>query len=443
MDHDVINAFVENLCNHFNLTNESVKCNVRKHSENLLRDGDMSFPLYYIMKNIKENKPDCELPTATILESSGTLESISESDSKKWNLEEQLTSLKEASATWKLRIEKCEIQRNRVVIYFQKDYTFRTTLRNVLQVQHLYGSCQKRKQGIVIEASVSEGDDMDLSQLRVKYLKDFAVRAAKQSGYNTFDSSEACDCIGFILTTKSSKDLPDRMKAVICGAVVNAKSRTKETDMLAKEYLRLRESDMRTAALHKYGTAVEGDVKWNSLISSLGEAAVKMELLKVKPSQTVSLSLESDYKVSRERSSKGATFVLYNYARITSILKQFHEKEEKKLYPTLLTLDEIDFALLKCDEEWQLLHFIIVYPSIVNSLGNDLEKGILKPHVICVFLSAMCKTFSVYYRRIRILREPRQHLFPTMCARIYLLKALQITLQSSLHLMGIDTVNQM
>ncbi|XP_047116480.1 DALR anticodon-binding domain-containing protein 3 isoform X3 [Schistocerca piceifrons] len=385
MDHDVINAFVENLCNHFNLTNESVKCNVRKHSENLLRDGDMSFPLYYTMTNFKENETNCELPTAAILESSVTSDSISESDSKELNL----------------------------------------------------------KEGIVIEASVSEGDDMDLSQLRVKYLKDFAVRAAKQSGYNTFDSSEACDCIGFVLTTKSSKDLPDRMKAVICGAVVNAKSRTKETDMLAKEYLRLRENDMRTAALHKYGTAVEDDVKWNSLISSLGEAAVKMELLKVKPSQTVSLSLESDYKVSWERSSKGATFVLYNYARITSILKQFHEKEEKKLYPTLLTLDEIDFASLKCDEEWQLLHFIIVYPSIVNSLGNDLEKGILKPHVICIFLSAMCKTFSVYYRRIRILREPRQHLFPTMCARIYLLKALQITLQSSLHLMGIDTVNQM
>ncbi|XP_046998693.1 DALR anticodon-binding domain-containing protein 3 isoform X3 [Schistocerca americana] len=385
MDHDVINAFVENLCNHFNFTNESVKCNVRKHSENLLRDGDMSFPLYYTMTNFKENETNCELPTAAILESSVTSDSISESDSKELNL----------------------------------------------------------KEGIVIEASVSEGDDMDLSQLRVKYLKDFAVRAAKQSGYNTFDSSEACDCIGFVLTTKSSKDLPDRMKAVICGAVVNAKSRTKETDMLAKEYLRLRENDMRTAALHKYGTAVEGGDKWNSLISSLGEAAVKMEMLKVKPSQTVSLSLESDYKVSRERSSKGATFVLYNYARITSILKQFHEKEEKKLYPTLLTLDEIDFASLKCDEEWQLLHFIIVYPSIVNSLGNDLEKGILKPHVICIFLSAMCKTFSVYYRRIRILREPRQHLFPTMCARIYLLKALQITLQSSLHLMGIDTVNQM
>lgn len=284
---------------------------------------------------------------------------------------------------------------------------------------------------------------MDISQLRIKYLQDFAIRAAKLSGYDTFGSSEASDCSCFILTTKSSKDLPNKMKAIVCGAVVNAKSRTKETNMSAKEYLQLRANDMRTAALHKYGSAVEGDVKWNNLISSLGEAAVKMELLKVKPSQSVSLSLESDYKVSREHSSKGATFVLYNCARITSILKQFHEKEENKLYPTLPSLDDIDFSLLKCDEEWQLLHFIMFYPSIVTSLGEDIEKGVLKPHIICIFLSALCKTFSVYYRRIRILREPRQHLFPTMFARIYLLKALQMTLQSSLCLMGIETVNQM
>ena len=67
---------------------------------------------------------------------------------------------------------------------------------------------------------------------------------------------------------------------------------------------------MQTMAEHKY--LVEETSQWKDFVSQLGDAAVKMDLLNVKPSHTVSLNVDPENLGNREASSRG-TNQIYSY----------------------------------------------------------------------------------------------------------------------------------
>ncbi|GBP80356.1 DALR anticodon-binding domain-containing protein 3 [Eumeta japonica] len=95
-------------------------------------------------------------------------------------------------------------------------------------------------------------------------------------------------------------------------------------------------------AQHKYGVRVCNDPKWTSFLTYLGEAAVTFELLEVKPSSPVKVNINCPTGCS-----KGAAFVLYNCARLETILRTYSDKVFEGVYPPLPPLEEIDFTLLK------------------------------------------------------------------------------------------------
>jgi spore maturation protein SpmA len=58
-------------------------------------------------------------------------------------------------------------------------------------------------------------------------------------------------------------------------------------------------------AMHKYGDLIQNELQKEDFLIQLGDAAVRIDLLHVKPSHTVCLSLDTEINGSRETSSRG------------------------------------------------------------------------------------------------------------------------------------------
>jgi arginyl-tRNA synthetase len=62
----------------------------------------------------------------------------------------------------------------------------------------------------------------------------------------------------------------------------------------------------------------------------------------------------------------GAVFILYNYARVAAILRQFEEKVQLGYYPQLIPFEEVDFLLLS--KEVSYLSFLNCIESVSRNL---------------------------------------------------------------------------
>ncbi|KXJ19917.1 DALR anticodon-binding domain-containing protein 3 [Exaiptasia diaphana] len=145
-----------------------------------------------------------------------------------------------------------------------------------------------------------------------------------------------------------------------------------------------------------------------------------------------------------------ATFIMYNCARLAKLFHHYEESVQQGHYPPLPQIDEVDFSLLREKDEWKLLVcYVMQYPAVVRDALNDLlsptHDSIVTVNInkMCCFLLDLCKDFSSYYGRTHVLGEPRPHLFPSMFARLYLLKAIQQVFHNCLALMDIQPLTQM
>lgn len=98
---------------------------------------------------------------------------------------------------------------------------------------------------------------------------------------------------------------------------------------------------MQLMAQHKYGLRVRNEKVFIELIDKLGRAAVTVDMLEVKHSRPVALNSSGVTS-----SSKGAAFILYNSARLETLLRTFDEKVKSGYYPELPELDQVDLSLL-------------------------------------------------------------------------------------------------
>ncbi|CAH2046877.1 unnamed protein product, partial [Iphiclides podalirius] len=201
-----------------------------------------------------------------------------------------------------------------------------------------------------------------------------------------------------------------------------------ETSLSGDELIRLRQNELTLIAQHKYGVRVSTDCKWKEFIAHLGESAVTFELLQTKPSSAVKINFDAS-----SGSSKGAAFVLYNCARLETIIRTYNERVNDGTYPPLPDFEETDFSLLIQEEEWCLIfNYILGLPLLLKSCVEVNEHTFeFRPHLLCGFLSSMVKLISQYYRKTRVLTEPRKHLLPVMFARLHMLNILNETLKTS------------
>lgn len=96
-------------------------------------------------------------------------------------------------------------------------------------------------------------------------------------------------------------------------------------------------------AQHKYGLRVKNERVFIDLIEKLGNYAVTVDLLEVKVTSPVGLN----WNALGNGSSKGASFILYNSARLESLMDNFDSKVQDGYYPPLPKFEDIDINLLK------------------------------------------------------------------------------------------------
>ncbi|CAH0720210.1 unnamed protein product, partial [Brenthis ino] len=387
---------------------------VKKHSSNLQTHGDFSFPnsakswqqflQYEQLQNL-----DCSLLKC---------------------INKDVTNLIETSRNWEISIVKAIELKDRIHLYVDRLKSIQACCQSVsYNNDYIIKRINIDTNVVTVDCSCKETNS--ITYLRLKVLRDVVK--------NLYLINLHPQNVHVLLTWKSKSEIKDS-NIVFCGAVLNAKSGTKENTITADEYIRIRQDELTLIAQHKYGVRVSTDKKWKEFISHLGESAVAFELLQTKCSSPVKILFDAS-----SGSSKGAAFILYNSARLETILRTFNEKVAEGIYPCLPSLENIDLSLLTDEDEWYLIfNYIMGLPSLIkNCVELSETRCEFRPHLICNYLSSMVKTFSQYYRRVRILTEPRKHLLPVMFARIHLLTILNNTLKLCLRILNIKSVSQM
>jgi len=217
---------------------------------------------------------------------------------------------------------------------------------------------------------------------------------------------------------------------------------------------RARYALLRQAYSVKYGNNESACFSHQSAIHDLVRAVVRLELLSSSCTQRVKVDVSS---VSSGSSSRGtvdtALFIMYNCARLATLFQHFTEAVSKGKYRDLPDLTDVDWSLLKLEEEWQLLlNYVVQFDHIVRDCVHNVidchcqpssSSSLVTTHKVSVFLRQLSSCLSSYYSKTHVLCEPREHLLSTMYARLYLLKAVEAVMHRALHLLGIEPISHM
>ncbi len=155
------------------------------------------------------------------------------------------------------------------------------------------------------------------------------------------------------------------------------------------------------------------------VVEEVGADAVRFFLL----SRTAESQMDFDLDLAKEQSNENPVYyVQYAHARICSILKLAEERG--------LTSGEGDVSLLAHPMELALIRRILVLPEVI-----ELAATSLAPHHLTSYAQGLASQFHVFYRDCRVVSsDPADH--ELTLARLKLVRAAQIVLARTLHLMG-------
>lgn len=317
--------------------NPPQQCNiVKKRHDNLDQQGDACFSLdMAIWGRYMDNR-----------DNQGKLE-FSDQD------------LIDSSQEWSLPIRRVVMEENNCRLYFDRPECLRKYFQKVQE--------EDPNHNVIIEDAPV---DMDIDTYRRRVVNNSLSR---------------------LVSIRNSECTPETLKIGSC-----FDSFTKKPFPLTYlEYLAKRSTDMQLIAQHKYGLRVQNEKYLRDLVNILGSSAVIVDLLEAKTSGPVFLSAKSN--TMAHTSSKGASFILYNSARIETLFRVFEERMQSGYYPPLP--DIIDWSLLKEEDEWKLFYnYLVEYDHVLDRTIRTREI-----HNLCGFLYKLVGHFSVYYRRTRIL----------------------------------------
>nr|XP_045599495.1 uncharacterized protein LOC123758813 [Procambarus clarkii] len=217
--------------------------------------------------------------------------------------------------------------------------------------------------------------------------------------------------------------------------IVNMKT-GKQWNGFAEDYCKILEVELRRAVELKHGVA--GCLEWKTLLQEQAWQCMTLQMLSVSHSNCVKVEIDS-----YTQNTKEWAFVLYNYARLSMIFKSFEEYVRKGQVSPLPSPDDLDFSLLRQDEEWNLVWvYILRWPEIVEEITLDILNGSgkVKTAAVTRFLHSFAHRFSAYYSRYHILvAKPLPHLMPLMYARLHLLQAVYNVMTICFSVLGIDS----
>ncbi|XP_058447401.1 DALR anticodon-binding domain-containing protein 3 [Malaya genurostris] len=342
--------------------------------------------------------------------------------------EEELATLVSVSKEWEISVKTAQLTSTASIsLFLSRDRVYRAFIQKCTESG--FAGTARDKQILLICDIDENQNNLSMVDFRILSVKNVASNLLRFDGYKV--SKEFNDGVQTMSITRNRSKQSTDSYEILCGSVATC-------GITADEYIRKRANDMQLIAQHKYGIRVKDHRRFQNTIISLGRSAAIVDMLEAKASSPI------DIRKNNNQSSKGAQFVLYNYARLSVLFKTFEEKQKTNYYPQLPLIIDIDFKLLKEEDEWQLFWvYVAGFPTMINQALGDGQLSRLAPHVVLSFTSSLVICLSKYYRRIRILTENRQHLLPTMFARIYLLQTVYNVLSTLLQLLNLEPVTEM
>jgi len=138
--------------------------------------------------------------------------------------------------------------------------------------------------------------------------------------------------------------------------------------------------------------------------------------------------------------SQQSHFVMYNKARLTRLLATFDEQVKRGVYPPVPTdLQQINFSLLIEPEEWELVWGHLIW---VEEVINHCTKA-LSFHKLVNLLHSLATTYSRYYNRVKMLKDPLPSLVPSIHARVVLTRQINAVFARLLHILGCKPLDTM
>ncbi|XP_076759743.1 DALR anticodon-binding domain-containing protein 3 [Xylocopa sonorina] len=412
---------------------------VKLNNDNLATNGELYFlPSLKVWKGVLKDTDKCGGKCATILQHFLHVrdgERKIDEDSASQVLQLLITS----SRNWSMKIEKYLLKGERVCLFLQRVPLIENAIKTTITSNQDFGRTFPINK--VFSLKSVKDKESELTTRRLYLIQNVTERILNLHGCKVSDQHPD---YRFVFTSKSQGNVEENYEKYICGVVKNAEVNCKETKLTWQEYIEYKTEELKVLNEHKYFEAQDCDVKREDyFFENLARATVTFELLSVKPSRPVFIgcNFATDKAITN---TKGASFILYNIARITAIIEKYNNRRSQGEYPNLPHVNQIDFSLLNQEDEWELIYnFIIGYQEMIKDCLKCESVFQTNPQVICIFLSKLCQKFSIYYRRSRILTDAYDHLIPTMNARLYMLHALQIVLQNALALLDIVPVSRM
>jgi len=138
-------------------------------------------------------------------------------------------------------------------------------------------------------------------------------------------------------------------------------------------------------------------------------------------------------------SNPNASFVLYNSARIKRLLNTFDEYVTKGDYPPLPSIENTSLDVLTETGEWELLfNFLLPYQDLLEECVSTLSV-----HKLVQFLISLASTYSRYYNKVKVLKEPLPHLVPVIHARVRLIREVNKVFDDGLRILNIKSLSKM
>ncbi|KAL7745194.1 hypothetical protein ACLKA6_008245 [Drosophila palustris] len=415
---------------------------IRYHSEDLVEMGDLSIAASKInwLCFSQRNGIRLRIESDQMLPDAQSMEQLLE-HSKQW-----LFPLLSVS----------KLRKERYALRFQRAPIIANVLYSILQQGDSYGQVKKlehRNENVptlclILHEKFAEEESSNIKELHkfrakqlfliVRRLLDYADYRLVEPEDKTDDTITLCvDCNNQSRRGANEQSEKNYVR-LVCGPVLEACKKT-ATLLTSSSYMALRSNDMLLIAMHRHGVrdCAKG-TDFERLMQRLGHAAVIVDLFEVRHGTGATVVRHG------LGSSKGASYILYNSARLETLLRTFNAQVNAGVYEPLPPLETIDLSLLEDELDWQLIYgYLLSFPELIESTLLQLQLGQCAVHLLVRYIVNLASLFSRYYRNKQILVQKRSNLMPVLYARIYLVKAVRQVLNSALALLGIQPVDYM